>query len=252
VTVRPAVVAGSFYPRAPDTLAAAVDELLGGLEPDDRLRGVVVPHAGYVYSGPVAATVFRRLPRPQRVVVLGPSHLVPLTGCAVSGAEAWATPLGHVSIDNALRRAALAAGACVDDEPHRGDHAVEVELPFLQRVCGETLAILPVAVGRSEPAVVADVLGALDAFVVVSTDLSHYLPDRAARERDRRTAQAVVALEPEAIGDMDACGAFALRGVVEHARRSGLAMELLDLRTSAETAGDPDRVVGYGAFAIRC
>jgi MEMO1 family protein len=251
VTTRGPVAAGTFYPRDPAELSATVDALLDELDPDHELRGIVVPHAGYAFSGSVAATAFRRLSTPRRVVLLGPSHFLPLTGCAVTSAEAWATPLGTVPVDEALRSAALAAGARVDDEPHAGEHALEVELPFLQRVCGPDLSVLPVAVGRTEPAAVARLLEALDAFLVVSTDLSHYLPAGEACERDRRTAAAVLVTDTGRIGDIDACGAHALRGAVEHARRAGLRLELLDLRTSADTAGDPGRVVGYGAFAIR-
>jgi MEMO1 family protein len=251
MTVRPAVAAGTFYPRDPEELAATVDALLGAIAPDPTVQGVVAPHAGYVYSGPVAATAFRLVPRPRRVVLLGPSHFVPLEGCAVSGAAAWATPLGEVPVDEELRSTAVATGSRVDDRPHARDHAIEVQLPFLQCVCGEAFTIVPIAVGRAQPADVARLLDALETFTVVSTDLSHYLPAAVAREHDRRTAEAVVACAPDAIGDGDACGAYALRGIVDHARRRGGALELLDLRTSADTAGEPERVVGYGAFTLR-
>jgi AmmeMemoRadiSam system protein B len=214
------------------------------------LRALVAPHAGYVYSGPVAASAFALLPRAARVVLLGPSHFVPLTGLAVSGADAWATPLGEVPVAGDLRERALAAGAVVDDEPHAPDHALEVELPFLQRACPDALEVLPIAVGRTEPAVVAELIAALDALVVVSTDLSHYLDDSTAKRKDRATAEAVLARDPGGIGADAACGVFALRGLVEHARRADLEIELLDLRTSADTAGDPQSVVGYGAFAV--
>jgi AmmeMemoRadiSam system protein B len=251
VSVRRPVAAGRFYPRDPEALAATVDALLGVTQPDSSLRGVVAPHAGYAYSGPVAAAAFRLAPRPERVVVLGPSHFVPLDWCAVSTAPAWTTPLGDVPVDDELRNAAIAAGCHADDEPHASDHAVEVELPFLQRICGPALSVLPMAVGRADPADVARALAALDAFVVVSTDLSHFLDHAAAQERDRRTAAAVLALDTSALGDGDACGAHALRGTVEHARRAGLRLDLLDLRTSGDATGDRDRVVGYGAFAVR-
>lgn len=251
MTVREPVAAGTFYPRDPEALAATVDGLLGELQPDPELRGIVAPHAGYVYSGPVTATAFCLVPRPERVMVLGPSHFVRLDGCAVSAAETWATPLGGVPVDDQLRSAAVAAGCRLDDEPHASDHAIEVELPFLQRVCGDTLTVLPVAVGRTAPADVARLLDELDAFAVVSTDLSHYLPDAVAREHDRRTAAAVVGGAAADIADADACGVYALRGLVEHARRRDRVLELLDLRTSADSAGGPDRVVGYGAFALR-
>jgi AmmeMemoRadiSam system protein B len=250
---RPPVAAGTFYPSDPGTLAKTVDSLLtaAGRRHAHDLLGLVAPHAGYAYSGPVAASAFALVHDVDRVVLLGPSHFVPLAGLAVSGAEAWATPLGEVRVSRGLRKKALAAGALVDDEPHARDHALEVELPFLQRACPPGLEILPVAVGSTVALDVVQLLDALAAFVVVSTDLSHFLPDEAARRRDRETAEAVVGREVHAIRDGDACGVFALRGLVDHALHHGLEIELLDLRTSADTGGDAASVVGYGAFALR-
>ncbi len=258
--VRRPVVAGSFYPSEPHELVRLVDALLAEHGPSraGRPAGLIVPHAGYVYSGPIAAAAYAAI-RPWaaaigRVVVLGPAHFVPLVGCAVSSAAAWRTPLGDVPVDDAVRAAALAAvGVVVDDEAHAPEHAIEVQLPFLQRALPDGFAFLPVAVGEASPDGVAAVLDAVATtvdLIVVSTDLSHYQDDATARSLDRRTADAVVALQPEAIGPADACGRHALRGVVEHARRRGLAASLLRLGTSAETGGEAERVVGYGAFAI--
>jgi AmmeMemoRadiSam system protein B len=248
------VVAGLFYPADAGELAATVDALLDRApRPTSAARpaALVAPHAGYSYSAPVAASAFVHATHARRVVLLGPSHFVPLDGLAVSSADAWATPLGDVPVASDMRERARAAGAFVDDAPHDRDHALEVELPFLQRACPAGLEILPVAVGRSTAAAVAALVEALDALVVVSTDLSHYHPDAVARTLDRRTADAVVDRDPSGIADDAACGVFALRGLVEHARRHELDGELLDLRTSADTAGDAGRVVGYGAFAFR-
>lgn len=252
--IRHPVAAGTFYPADPSLLASTVDALLAGAGSRGAprsLRALVAPHAGYTYSGPVAASAFALAPENARVVLLGPSHFVPLAGLAISSASAWSTPLGEVSVSSRLRKRAIAAGAFVDDEPHAGDHALEVELPFLQRVCVHGLEILPVAVGSCLESDVVRLLDALDALVVVSTDLSHELADEFARERDRETANAVLRHEVHAIRDGDACGVFALRGLVELVKRRQLAFELLDLRTSADTAGDRTRVVGYGAFAVR-
>lgn len=253
---RPAV-AGTFYPSDPGELAAAVDALLAQAVPPE-LAGdpvaLVVPHAGYVYSGPIAATAYALLRRrpPARVAIFGPAHFVPLRGCAVSTAGTWRTPLGTVPIDGELRERAVAAGAIAEEGPHLPEHSLEVQVPFLQRIVGEGLRICPVAVGVARPSQVADVMAALlpEALVVVSTDLSHYHDDATAKRLDRRTADAVLARDPDAIGLEDACGVYALRGLVELARREDLGVHLLDLRTSADTAGDPWRVVGYGAFAL--
>ena len=251
--VRAPVVAGLFYPEDPSELAGAVDALLDLAEPNAAadVSALVAPHAGYTFSGPVAASAFVLAPRAARVVLLGPSHFVPLDGLAVSGADAWATPLGKVPVADDLRRAAVGIGAAVDEAPHARDHALEVELPFLQRACPDGLEVLPVAVGRTRPEEVAALIESLDALVVVSTDLSHYLDDATARQVDGKTAEAIVHRDPGAIGDDAACGVFALRGLVEHARRRDLEVELLDLATSADTGGGPERVVGYGAFAVR-
>lgn len=253
--IRPPAVAGLFYPAGRGELERVVDALLeeAGRRARAGLRGLVAPHAAYAYSGHVAAAAFALLPEEAAVALLGPSHFVPLTGIAASGVDAWATPLGEVRVGVRLREAALAAGAVVDDAPHRSDHALEVELPFLQRACPGGLEILPLAVGRAEPGEVAEVLDALadlGALLVVSTDLSHYLSDEAARRADRATAEAVVRREPEAIADGAACGVHALRGLVEHARRRRLSLDLLGLWTSADAGGEPGRVVGYGAFAL--
>jgi AmmeMemoRadiSam system protein B len=247
------VVAGLFYPADPGELAATVDAFLGGagLTPGPPPVALVVPHAGYAFSGAVAASAFALARQARRVAVLGPSHFVPLDGLAASSADAWETPLGSVPVSSELRDSAHAAGAVVGDAPHERDHAVEVELPFLQRACGDELEILPVAVGRTTAEVVASFIDELDAVVVVSTDLSHYQPDARARMLDRRTAEAVVERDPDSLPDDSACGAYALRGLVEHARRHALEVELLALGTSADRAGDRNRVVGYGAFAFR-
>lgn len=250
---RAPVAAGLFYPADGVELRELVDDLLdrAGRHPAADVRGLVAPHAGYAYSGPVAASAFSLIPPVDRVVLLGPSHHVSLAGIAVTAAKAWETPLGEVRVSSRLRKRAVSAGALVDDEPHATDHALEVELPFLQRTCPKGLEVLPVAVGSTVTADVVRLLEALDAFVVVSTDLSHYLPAEFARQHDLETADAVLRREAHAIRDGDACGVFALRGLVEHALHQRLAFELLDLRTSADTAGDPSSVVGYGAFALR-
>ena len=258
--IRLPAAAGSFYPSRADELAAMVDEMLDGAAGAPKVAGapeaLIVPHAGYIYSGPVAASAYALL-RPiagsiRCVAVLGPAHFVPLRGMAVPAAEVWRTPLGDVTVDANLREAATTCGATVSDLPHEPEHSLEVQVPFLQRVLGGGFTLLPVAVGGAPPTEVAELIGILHerALVVISTDLSHYQDDATARRLDRRTADAVLARDPSAIGPDDACGVYALRGIVEHARRNDLRIELLDLRTSADTAGDPSSVVGYGAFSL--
>jgi AmmeMemoRadiSam system protein B len=260
--VRRPAAAGTFYPAEAEQLADTVDRLLSSeaisRDVPDPI-GLVVPHAGYEYSGPVAATAYAALQArtavapPQRVVLLGPSHFVALRGAAVPAADAWATPLGTVEVDAELQRVAIAHGAARDDAPHRRDHALEVQLPFLQRILGSSFRVCPVAIGESETGEVASLIGALadsGAFVIVSTDLSHYHEHRTAQALDARSAEAVLSRDANALESGAACGVHALRGLVAHALERGHAFTLLDLRTSGDVTEERRRVVGYGAFAL--
>jgi AmmeMemoRadiSam system protein B len=260
-SVRPTAVAGTFYPADPRELGVVVDRALAAVTPAPGRpspKALVVPHAGYVYSGPIAASgyaqVLARRGTIQRVVLLGPAHRVPVDGMAVPTTTAFATPLGPVAVDDDLRRIALALpGVHRDDRPHAPEHSLEVQLPFLVRTLGPDITVLPVVVGQAPAHQVADLLEAVwggpETLVVISSDLSHYHDHTTATELDRRTAEAIVARRGEAIGSRDACGAHPLRGLLEVAERRGLDIELLDLRNSGDTAGDRSRVVGYGAFA---
>jgi hypothetical protein len=259
---RPPAVAGSFYPADPAALRAAVEEALAAAA--DRVpagpvpKAVIVPHAGYVYSAPIAASAYARvLPGAgtiSRVVLLGPAHRVAVPGIAAPSAEAFATPLGVVRVDTSGRDALVGrALVVVRDDVHAAEHSLEVQLPFLQ-VCLGDVPVLPLAVGDADPDLVADVLddawGGEETLVVISSDLSHYLDHASAAEVDRRTAAAIVARRPDRLGRHDACGVRPVQGLLTAAVRHGLEAELLDLRTSADTAGQPDRVVGYGAFVL--
>ncbi len=263
MTRRPAAVAGRFYPADPGQLEAEVrHHLAQAVAPAGRLpKALVAPHAGYVYSGPVAGSAFRQL-EPfrtsiRRVVLLGPSHFWPFRGLALPSARAFATPLGDVPIaSDARERLADISQVVVADRPHSREHSLEVELPFLQ-VALDRFDLVPLSVGDAAPDEVAAVLerlwGGDETLIVISTDLSHFLDYDTARIRDRATADAIVALDPERIGDADACGRHPLRGLLVAARRHGLVARELDLRSSGDTAGERERsqsVVGYGAFAL--
>ena len=260
MSVRPPAVAGMFYPAEPGALAGTVDRLLGSVavpvgEPD--ASAYVVPHAGYRYSGRTAAHAYARLRAREidRVVIAGPAHRVPVRGCAVPAATHWATPLGTVPVDVEGVEALAAAGlAAVDDVPFAPEHSLEVQLPFLQRVCAGPFAVLPVAIGlstveESGPALAA-VAGRAGTVLLCSTDLSHYQSEAVAWAQDAGTVRAVLDLAPERIGARDACGAFALRALLTHARGAGLRPALLHQTTSAEASGDTGRVVGYASFAL--
>jgi AmmeMemoRadiSam system protein B len=240
-----------------------VDRLLDSVDdaPDEPLgAGYVVPHAGYRYSGRTAALVYARLRahagEVHRVVVVGPAHRTPLKGCAVPTVSGWRTPLGDQVVDPFALALAADGHVTGDDAPHAAEHSIEVQVPFLQRALGTAVPVLPIAVGASTVTDVVITLAAAVApdpagtVVLCSTDLSHYLADQVARHQDERTARAVLALAPERIGPRDACGVFALRGLVGWARHIGLTPRVLALTTSADAGGDPARVVGYPAIMM--
>jgi len=260
VTVRAPAVAGRFYPGDEATLRAAVDEYLAGAVTTDGAppKAIVAPHAGYMYSGAVAASAYAALAEcravVRRVVLLGPAHRVALDGIAAPTVDAFRTPLGDVVVDTDARDAiGDLAGVVVDDRPHTGEHSVEVHLPFLQHVLTE-FRVLPLVVGRASSDQVAAVLerlwGGPETLIVVSSDLSHYESNDVAHEHDRRTAAAILAGDGSALDGHDACGVYPLRGLLVAARHRHLEPRLLDLRTSGDIAGSTDRVVGYGAFTF--
>ena len=255
---RPAAVAGQFYAGDPRTLAD-VDHLLAlrcrREAPAPKM--LVVPHAGYVYSGPVAAQAYALLApwreQIRRVVLLGPTHRVAIRGPALTDASAFDTPLGRVELDpEAPSQLRGLSQVQVNAEAHAREHSLEVQLPFLQRTLG-TFTLVPLAVGEASAAQVAQVLerlwGGDETLVVISTDLSHYLSYAQARTRDRATVERILQLDP-ALDHAQACGATPLGGALLAARAHGLVPRLLDLRNSGDTAGDRARVVGYCAMAF--
>jgi AmmeMemoRadiSam system protein B len=260
-SVRAPAVAGMFYPAETRELARNLAQLLGTAAHDAPERAVpkaiIAPHAGYIYSGPVAASVYTLLTparsRIRRVVLLGPTHRVAVRGLALPGCRAFATPLGAIEIDQAAVE--LLQGlpqVVVSPQAHALEHSLEVHVPFLQTVL-ESFRLVPLAVGHAGAAEVAQVLDVLwggpETLIVVSSDLSHYLPYDDAQAVDRATAQAILGLATD-LSHEQACGATPVTGLTHAARRRGLKPELIDLRNSGDTAGDRSRVVGYGAFAF--
>jgi AmmeMemoRadiSam system protein B len=259
-----------FYPGTPSVLATAVHAYLadagsvqetahaGARLGDQALpKALIVPHAGYAYSGPVAAWAYRCLAAGRssfkRVVLLGPVHRVPIRGLALPAAKAFATPLGTVAVDAAAAAQAIELPQVrVSEAAHALEHSLEVQLPFLQTVLDE-FTIVPFAVGDATPEEVAQVIerlwGGPETLIVISSDLSHYHPYAAAQRIDRGTTAAILALD-SALDHEQACGATPINGFALCARRHGLIPRLLDLRNSGDTAGDKSRVVGYAAFAF--
>ncbi len=259
--VRAPAVAGLFYPRDAAGLAAEVQEHLDHSLDDLPAPGfpkiVIAPHAGFVYSGPIAAQAYDLL-RPargivRRVVLLGPCHRVPVRGMALPGARAFDTPLARIPVDAEAVRGLQGFSPVIDlPEAHEEEHAIEVHLPFLQHVLGE-FSLVPFVVGRADPEQVAQVLehlwGGEETLIVISSDLSHYLPYDRARGIDGATARAILSFDTRISHDQ-ACGATPISGALIAAKRRGLAPRMLDLRNSGDTAGGQSRVVGYGSFAF--
>jgi AmmeMemoRadiSam system protein B len=263
-TDRQPAVAGLFYPADPATLAREVDSLLDGAAVREDVsvhaapKALVCPHAGYVYSGSVAASAYVRLAavanRVTRVVLLGPAHRWPFRGIAYPSAERLLTPLGPVPVD----REAIASIADLPrverlDGAFDREHCLEVQLPFLQRVLG-TFSVVPLVVGAARPRDVESVIDQLwdgdETLILVSSDLSHYLDYETGRRLDRETSASILALDSEALDHERACGATPLAGLLLAARRRGLEASLIDLRSSGDTAGPRDQVVGYGAYVF--
>ncbi len=274
---RPPAVAGTFYPADPRRLVLDVRRLLDEARTtrfphpkplperegtnqslrDFHLKALIAPHAGYIYSGAIAAAAYAALlpvaARIRRVVLLGPTHRVAVRGLALPAATSFSTPLGEIKLDvDAMRELSGLPQIVVSDAVHAQEHSLEVQLPFLQSVLTD-FSLLPLAVGDATAAEVADVLdrvwGGAETLIVISSDLSHYLPAEVAQQIDRATADTILQLHAIP-SHQQACGATPINGLLLAARRHHLTPHLLDLRNSGDTAGPHDSVVGYAAFAF--
>jgi len=258
-SIRAPAVAGTFYPGDRGELTVMVNEFLAACSGDaPPPKAIIVPHAGYIYSGPIAASAYAQAAKARdsitRVILLGPSHRVPLRGLAASSATAFDTPLGPVPIDQAaLRRIQHLPQVVLSDEAHRWEHSLEVQLPFLQIALDE-FSLVPLVVGDATMQEVEEVLeilwGGPETLIVVSSDLSHYHDYHTAQRLDNATSAAITALRSEDIHYEQACGRNPILGLLAAARHHGLRAETIDLRNSGDTAGPRDKVVGYGAYVF--
>ncbi|MHC4448989.1 MAG: AmmeMemoRadiSam system protein B [Planctomycetota bacterium] len=238
---RAPAVAGAFYPAAPATLREDVSRYVEqGRDGAKPARAIIAPHAGYIYSGPIAGSAYMHVSgEVRRVVLVGPAHFYPLRGFATHSADYFTTPLGDVPVVHP-------PGVPAIDDAHLREHSLEVHLPFLQVTLGE-FELTPILVGEADPQEVADLLESLDAdLIVVSSDLSHFLSYGEAQARDRDTVARIE--RGEAVGPYDACGCYSVGGLTELARRRGWTARTIDLRNSGDTAGDKSSVVGYAAI----
>ncbi len=267
-SIRPPAVAGRFYPADAQVLRGQVRGFVEGAARGSRVRtegpgqpgprAIIGPHAGYVYSGPIAGAAYAAIAQLRgkidRVILLGPAHTVAMTGMAVPSHGGFATPLGVVPVDSEMvAKAAALPFVRVNDQAHQYEHGLEVHLPFLQETLG-FFALLPVVTGDCAADDVATLLATLwcddQTLVVVSSDLSHYHAYDEAKAMDRATADAIERLEPYAIGSDQACGQRAIQGLLIEAGKRAMKPTTLDLRSSGDTAGSKDRVVGYGAWVM--
>ena len=256
---REPAVAGSFYPADPRELNSLLDALLAEAATDEPPpKALIAPHAGYIYSGPVAASAYASLvpvaDQITRVVLLGPAHRKAFRGLAASSASSFRTPLGRVPLDReAITRILELPQVHVDDAAHAMEHSLEVHLPFLQHQLSD-FALVPLVVGEAASSEVAAVIeqlwGGDETLLVISSDLSHYLDYATAQARDTATSRAIESLAFEDIGYEDACGRNPVSGLLHYAREHGLHIKTVDLRNSGDTAGPRDQVVGYGSYLL--
>lgn len=260
VHVRPPAVAGMFYPADADALARDIQAYMAGAPTAkaEAPKALIVPHAGHIYSGAIAASAYARLmparDRIRRVVMLGPAHRVRVSGLAAPSVDLFETPLGSVAIDRiAIAELVDLPQVRIDDVAHAGEHCLEVQLPFLQLLL-QNFSLVPLVVGAASAEQVSEVIerlwGGPETIVIISSDLSHYHDYRTAQRLDRATSNAIEALDPERIDYDDACGRNPIQGLLLCAQRHGLRATTIDLRNSGDTAGPSDRVVGYGAYVF--
>ncbi|MBI2925353.1 MAG: AmmeMemoRadiSam system protein B [Verrucomicrobia bacterium] len=258
--VRPAAHAGRFYPADPAELRRMVSGFLKCAHPCDEPapKAIIAPHAGYLYSGPIAASAYARLEKARatvrRIVLLGPAHYEAFAGVATSEVDAFATPLGLVPLDSqVLARISALPHIRPREQAHQPEHCLEVHLPFLQTILDE-FTLVPLLVGEATDEQISEMLEALwggpETRIVVSSDLSHYHSHGEARTLDQATARAIEALRSDALDSEQACGCEPIRGLLRSARRHGLRVRTVDLRNSGDTAGSREQVVGYGAFVF--
>jgi hypothetical protein len=251
--VREPAVAGMFYPADPGELGRMINRFLKAAKPGPHPKAVIVPHAGYIYSGPVAAGAYARI-HPEgisRVVLIGPSHRVPLRGLAAPSSSVWRTPLGDIFID--FQGLENLPQVRTSDAAHELEHSLEIQLPFLQIIL-EEFRLTPLVAGDASAGEVADVLEALwggpETLIVISSDLSHYENYKRARAMDTTASETILALDERGLETDNACGIVPINGLLRLARKKKLRAELIDLRNSGDTAGSRDQVVGYGSYAF--
>jgi len=258
-TTRMPAVAGTFYPNNTHELSAMIDQFLQAVKNTGPVpKAIIVPHAGYIYSGAIAASAYALIiparDRISRVVLIGPSHKVPLLGLAATKMQEFSTPFGEVPVDRkAIDNIIKFPQVSLMEQAHANEHSLEVQLPFLQKILNQ-FSIVPLVVGKATPKQVGEILEALwggeETLIVISSDLSHYNNYKSAQKLDKLTTQAIETLSPEKIDYEQACGRIPINGLLHVAKIRKMHVETVDLRNSGDTAGSKEQVVGYGAYAF--
>ena len=260
MSVRNTAVAGTFYPKEPNELQANLNALLQSARTVKPYpKAIIVPHAGYIYSGPIAANAYssfyKQKPMINRIVLMGPAHRVAFRGIAASSADYFASPIGNIAVDHNTLRPIIEKGFVqYFDLAHEQEHCLEVQLPFLQAIFNQNFEIIPLLAGDTDPSHVAKVLrllwGGNETLIVISSDLSHYHDYESAKVIDQRTSKSIEELHGEQLDYDSACGRLPIQGLLEVAKELKMQCKTLDLRNSGDTSGPHDRVVGYGAFSF--
>lgn len=255
--IRQAAVAGSFYPAEPNKLQNMVHNFLANAKEDSPIpKAIIAPHAGYIYSGPIAANAYACLAKAcstiNRVVLVGASHHVYFKTIAASGADYFVTPLGQIKVDQeAIAKVSAFADVQIFNEAHFAEHSLEVQLPFLQ-ILLKNFSIVPLLVGATASQQIAKAIevlwGGPETLIIISSDLSHYYDYKTAQKLDKQTAQAIIDLNPQDLQEQQACGLLPIKGLLEVAIKKHLTARIIDLRNSGDTSGPKNQVVGYGAF----
>ena len=260
MSIRNTAVAGTFYPNEPKELQTSLTALLQNAHTEKQFpKAIIVPHAGYIYSGPIAANAYssfyKHTPPIERIVLMGPAHRVAFQGIAASTADYFATPLGNIPVDhNALSSIVAQGFVKYFDLAHEQEHCIEVQLPFLQVIFDKKFEIIPLLVGETESTVVAQVLRAVwggdETLIIISSDLSHYHSYETAKEMDKRTTKLIEEFNGAQLDYDSACGRLPIQALLEVTKEYKMQCKTLDLRNSGDTSGTHDRVVGYGAYSF--
>lgn len=246
--IRNPIVAGAFYPEEKNELSGMIKSFLKDAKSrkNKKLKALIVPHAGYIYSGPIAAEGYNTIEKKfQKVILLGPSHQVRFFGGAFDSNDEWETPLGKVKIFRIKSKLVKN-----NELAHAHEHSLEVQVPFLQKILGD-FYLCSISLGSYTEELINDIVDELDGdtLLVISSDLSHYNPYEMANNIDKKTIQKILELKPEVEHD-EACGADGINILINIAKKLGWKPALLDYRNSGDTAGDKEGVVGYASIAF--